>query len=146
MRSLFNRTDTRLILERLDRLTSEAPRAWGKMTVSQMLAHCCEALEVATGRKTYPRSFIGRLLGSSFKKVYVGDKPLPHDSPTDKHFIIRDEPDFATQKERLAGLIREFADGRVATRPHAFFGKLAPEEWSIATYKHLDHHFRQFGV
>jgi len=30
--------------------------------------------------------------------------------------------------------------------PHSFFGKLTPEEWAILSYKHLDHHLRQFGV
>jgi hypothetical protein len=149
MQSLFNQTDVRLILDRLDRLQPEAVRVWGKMTVSQMLAHCSEAMEVATGKKKYRRVFMGRILGPYIKKMFIGEKPFPKDSPTDKHFIIRDEPDFATQKARLVGLIREFSDGgreKCTTHPHAFFGKLAPEEWAISMYKHLDHHFRQFGV
>jgi hypothetical protein len=30
--------------------------------------------------------------------------------------------------------------------PHAFFGSLAPDQWAILMYKHLDHHLRQFGA
>jgi hypothetical protein len=32
------------------------------------------------------------------------------------------------------------------TSPHSFFGRLTPEQWAILTFKHLDHHLRQFGV
>lgn len=147
--SLFNRTDAGNILARLDKIKSNTPRIWGKMTVSQMLAHCSEAMETATGAKHHPRTFLGWLLGPFFKKNYLGDKPFPKGSPTAKQFIIRGQPDFATQKERLHRLICSFVDGgseKCTPYPHSFFGKMAPEEWSIAMYKHLDHHFRQFGV
>lgn len=30
--------------------------------------------------------------------------------------------------------------------PHAFFGKLTPEQWGELMYKHLDHHLRQFDA
>ncbi|MEP6513238.1 MAG: DUF1569 domain-containing protein [Parafilimonas sp.] len=30
--------------------------------------------------------------------------------------------------------------------PHPFFGKLKAEEWRTLTYKHLDHHLRQFWM
>lgn len=149
MHSLFNRTDARNILARLDGITPESQRLWGKMTVSQMLAHCAEAMEIATGRKRHPRLFIGRILGALVKKSYLSEKPFSRNSPTDKHFIIKDEPDFATQKQRLHDLICTFVDGggeKCTPYPHSFFGKMAPEEWSIGMYKHLDHHFRQFGV
>jgi len=29
---------------------------------------------------------------------------------------------------------------------HAFFGSLTGAEWGVSTYKHLDHHLRQFGA
>jgi len=149
MHSLFNRTDAQSILDRLDRLTPDTPGLWGKMTVSQMLAHCSKAMEIATGRKYYPRLFIGRILGPFVKKHYLSEKPFSKGSPTDKHFIIKGEPDFATEKQRLHDLVCAFTDGgtdNCTPHPHSFFGKMAPEEWSIGMYKHLDHHLRQFGV
>jgi Protein of unknown function (DUF1569) len=30
--------------------------------------------------------------------------------------------------------------------PHSFFGPLTPVEWAALTYRHLDHHLRQFQV
>jgi hypothetical protein len=29
---------------------------------------------------------------------------------------------------------------------HPVFGKLTKEQWSKATWKHIDHHLKQFGV
>ena len=55
MQSLFEAPAKREILDRLGALSPEAPRQWGKMSVSQMLAHCAVALEAGTGDK--PRSF-----------------------------------------------------------------------------------------
>jgi hypothetical protein len=42
MKSLFNRQHNDEIIERLNRLTAETKGVWGKMNVSQMLAHTHE--------------------------------------------------------------------------------------------------------
>lgn len=149
MKNLFNQADTAEILDRLDQLTPQSPRGWGKMTVSQMLAHCSISLEVASGKAYFPMVFMGRIFGPLVKPSFLNEKPIRKGVPTDKHFIIRDEPDFAVQKQRLKSLVSAFAEGgpgKVTTQPHSFFGKMNPEEWSRMMYKHLDHHFTQFGV
>jgi hypothetical protein len=149
MHSLFNRTDVGLILERVNRLTPSSVRSWGKMTVSQMLAHCSVALEFACGKKPGRRSVFSYLLGHRFKRRFLSEQALPMHVPTGKDFLIKNDPDFDHEKTRLSALIRQFADGgrdKCTEYPHTFFGKMAPEEWSIFMYKHLDHHLRQFGV
>ena len=30
--------------------------------------------------------------------------------------------------------------------PHPIFGEMNRDEWGKIAYKHIDHHFRQFGV
>jgi Protein of unknown function (DUF1569) len=53
------------------------------------------------------------------------------------------------ERERLRGLVDRFCQAGApgcTSHPHSFFGHLTPEEWAILTYKHLDHHLRQFGV
>lgn len=70
-------------------------------------------------------------------------------SPTVRSLVVADERDFAEERDRLSRLIDKFAAGGPAgcTRnPHTFFGKMTPDQWAILTYKHLDHHLRQFGV
>jgi len=119
------------------------------MNVSQMLAHCTAALEVAAGEKFPLRMFIGRLIGPFFKSAFTNDRPLKKNTPTDKTFIFTDERDFSKEKLRLLTLIDKFSQGgdaKVTRHPHSFFGNLTADEWSSGMYKHLDHHLRQFGV
>lgn len=149
MNTLYNEGDAHDIRIRIDRLTPQAQRLWGKMDVGQMMAHCSAALEVAVGDKRPPRLFIGRILGPLVKPSYVGPKPFGKNSPTDRSFIMTGQKEFNKEKERLLQLIDRFSEGgleKCTTHPHSFFGKLTPEEWGISMQKHLDHHLRQFGV
>jgi hypothetical protein len=62
---------------------------------------------------------------------------------------VPNEPDFAAEQARLIGLLNNFAAAGpqcCTSHPHAFFGRLAPHEWAILMYKHVDHHLRQFGA
>jgi hypothetical protein len=48
-----------------------------------------------------------------------------------------------------AALTRFVARGREARphwNPHPAFGSLPNWEWGRLMYRHIDHHFRQFGV
>jgi len=148
MTNLFEKETFDHLIERLEKLKPDAARQWGKMNISQMLAHCAEAFEVSTGKRDVKRLFIGKLLGRFFKKDYVSNNPLPMGSPTHPSFVIKEEREFNKEKERLKNFIIQFHTGgkeKVTRADHAFFGKLTPEEWSKAMYKHLDHHFRQFN-
>lgn len=148
MHSLFEKQATQNILTRLNTLNPSSTAQWGKMNVSQMMAHCSAALEVATGQKFPPRLLLGKILSPFFKQNFFNHQPFAKNSPTDKSFIITDNRDFNHEKNKLTALIQQFADGgaeKCTTHPHSFFGKLSPEQWSIGMYKHLDHHLQQFG-
>jgi hypothetical protein len=148
MKTLFNKEDSSEILERLSRLDHTSTRQWGKMQIAQMMAHCSVGLETATGQLKPKRIFIGRIFGPIAKKGFVGPKQFRKNNPTSKELLIRDERDLEKEKQKLESLVKKFAgDGPTlcTKHPHAFFGKLTPHEWGIAMYKHLDHHFRQFG-
>jgi hypothetical protein len=149
MNNLFETATVNLILQRIDLLTSQSERQWGKMTVSQMLEHCCIATEVAIGRQNPSRLFIGRIIGWMAKPAFVNPKPFSKNLPTHETFVVKNEPDFKTVQERLKQLVVEFSEAgpeKCTQHPHAFFGKLTPDEWGVGMYKHLDHHLRQFGV
>lgn len=82
-------------------------------------------------------------------KVVGNDEPLRRNSPTARDLVVGNDRDFRTERERLCGLIDRFVAAGpegCTTHPHSFFGRLNPEEWATLTYKHLDHHLRQFGV
>ena len=120
------------------------------MTVAQAVAHCALGVETAVGDLKPPRVMIGRLLGGIFKPMVVGgDKPMKPNSPTAKSLVVADKRNLDTERQRLVQLIDRFAAAGPAgctTHPHAFFGRLTPQEWSILMYKHLDHHLRQFSA
>ncbi|WP_018611768.1 DUF1569 domain-containing protein [Segetibacter koreensis] len=149
MKSIFEPATLEDIIRRINTLNPSTPRLWGKMEVAQMMAHCSAALEVATGQKTPPRMFIGRILGPFLKSVFTNEKPLKKNTPTDKSFLVIDRRNFEKEKARLVDLVTRFSTGGEANctkHPHSFFGKLTPKQWGIGMYKHLDHHLRQFGV
>ncbi len=149
MKSLFTATVTSEILNRIDKIESTAPRQWGKMDVAQMMAHCGNGLEMAMGIINPPRVFIGRLIGGFLKSVYTNEKPFSKDSPTSEEIKVTTPKDFVAEKTRLIKLVKQFSEGgesKCTQHPHPFFGKLTPAEWSIGMYKHIDHHFRQFGA
>ena len=149
MNDLYQPATLQGILRRIESLNPQTPRLWGKMSVSQMLAHCSVGMEMATGKKKFPRAFIGRLFGSFIKSSFLADKPFRKNGPTGKEFVIADMRDFAVEQSRLSQLVQEFSEGgekKCTSHPHSFFGDLTPKEWSILMYKHLDHHLQQFGA
>jgi hypothetical protein len=118
------------------------------MNPAQMLCHCANALEVATGVRPLKQAFLGRILTPFIRSSILGAKPFSRNSPTDPSFVIRDERDFAQEKARLLAQIQKLVErGKPAAgeATHSFFGKLSGEEWGTLMYKHIDHHLRQFG-
>jgi len=147
--SLFNHQHADSLLNRLDKLNESSPALWGKMKVDQMLAHCQQPLKMALGKLSLKPNLIGILFGKLVYKMISGDKEFKKNLPTPKEFIIRESQDFEINKKKLIELISRFPKHGplgLTTKPHPFFGKLTPHEWDALQWKHLDHHFRQFGV
>jgi hypothetical protein len=150
MKNLFEAARAGEVKQRITKLRPDSERLWGKMNPAQALEHCSRGMEMALGDKTPPRVLVGRIMGWMVKPMALGnDEPMRRNSPTAKELVVQDERDLVTERARLCGLIDRFAAAgpKGCTRhPHAFFGRLTPEEWAILMYKHLDHHLRQFGV
>ena len=149
MRILFDPADRDSLLLRLSELQGNSPREWGKMNAPQMLTHCSIALETAVGDRPMKHKLIGKLLAPFVRASVFGEKLLSRNSPTDPTFVVRDERNFEAERQRLLILVDRFCKlGPVAAgkQIHNFFGKLSGEEWGQLQYKHLDHHFRQFGA
>lgn len=149
MPSMFNATDVQHVIDRINHLTPESKAMWGKMTVSQMLAHIQEPMKLLLGERELKRGLIGFLFGGIAKKQLLSGKPFKQNLPTDKTFIVRDNRNFEEEKEKVIHLlhaIQQRGAGAVTTGAHPFFGKMSPGEWDSLGVKHLDHHLRQFGV
>lgn len=150
LKSLFDPALAADLAARLATLRADSPRQWGTMTPPQMLAHCARGLQMAVGELRPPRAFIGRVLGGIVKpKVLGDDAPLRRNSPTARELVVAEPEALDAERARLVALIERFVEAGPAgctTHPHAFFGRMRPDEWGVLMYKHLDHHLRQFGV
>lgn len=149
MQTMFERATYDETVRRLDALRPDAERQWGKMSPAQMLEHTARALEMALGKRGGKQALLGRLIGWTVYKDFVGEKPFGKNGPTAPDFIIANEPDFAAAKARVKALLAELhekgeqgCDGHV----HSFFGRMSGAHWGVTQYKHLDHHLRQFGA
>ena len=105
---------------------------------------------MAVGDLRPPRVFAGRIFGPLIRRVALGnDRPMERNAPTAPSLRISEQRDLDVERERLLALIDRFSAGgaaRCTTHPHAFFGRMTPEQWAELMYKHLDHHLRQFGA
>ena len=150
MKNLFEPQDLESLTARVAQLRPDSERQWGTMTLAQTLAHCSLGVQTATGEVRPQRKLVGRILGPMIKPKALGDDaPMRRNSPTVPEIIVPNEPGFATEKERLIASLEKFAAAGpqgCTSHPHAFFGRLAPDEWAILMYKHVDHHLRQFGA
>jgi hypothetical protein len=149
MKSIFSAADNQEIVYRIQRLGPNSRAEWGKMTVGQMLVHTQRPLRVAFGELKLKRTLIGYLFGNLARKQLASPVPFKKNLPTDGNFIVKTRSDFDLEKKKLTALVQDFVKVGVnglTKEPHPFFGKLTTEEWDTLTWKHLDHHLRQFGV
>ncbi len=150
MKNVFNANDVAEIITRIDKLTPETKAIWGKMSVSQMLAHCNVSYEMIYENIHSKPNFIMRFILKLFiKSKVVSETPYTKNGPTAPAFIIKDEKAFDKEKKRLIEYIQKtlqngekFFDGKESLS----FGVLNKTEWNNMLYKHLDHHLSQFGV
>lgn len=146
----FDPKTTEKTFERLEKLNYMSKPQWGKMNVAQMLAHLNVAYDLAYERIPYKSSgfkkFILKLL---VKPLVVSEKPYKKNSHTAPEFIIADERDFEKEKSKFIDNVKQteahgtkYFEGKESTS----FGPMTAKEWSNQFYKHIEHHFTQFGV
>lgn len=147
MKSLFDDEAYSEIRNRLNNLSENSERQWGKMTQGQLVSHLQLPLNIILEKVDYgfkPNWLVNLL----FKKSMYSDKLWRKNLPTAKGFKATEEKDFASEKVKLEALLDEFNTQRDRNdwQAHPAFGAMTKEQWGKMQYKHLDHHFRQYGV
>jgi Protein of unknown function (DUF1569) len=147
--TIFNSTNYQSIVQRINRLSIQSQRQWGKMTVSQMLQHCIIQLKIALAISPSPKT-----QGSAFFRTSIGRwtilylVPWPKGSATPSDMNM-EENGVAVQNFENAGIqlvqLLQQAQQQDSFGIHPFFGTLNKKEWGRLIWKHLDHHLRQFG-
>jgi len=138
------------IIQRINSLRSDTPAQWGKMNVSQMLAHCCVTYEmVYEDKHPKPGALMKLILKLLAKNKVVGETPFKQGGPTAPAFIIKENKDFEVEKSRLIAFIQktlQLGEAQFDGKESHSFGILNKTEWNNMFYKHLNHHLTQFGA
>jgi hypothetical protein len=147
MKSIFNPRDHLELQERVQKLRSDKPPLWGKMSAAQMVAHLADSIRMASGElEVAPKKLPLRY--SPLKELVLYVLPMFRGLPTAPELISRKAGDWTTEvadlRAQLNGVVERGAE---ALSPrHPAFGRLSPRQWGVLIYRHMDHHLRQFGA
>lgn len=147
MKTVWNEVDYRELCTRLEHLKADAGAKWGRMNAPQMVCHCTDAVRMVSGAvPTAPKNVPLRF--TPLKQLIIYCLPFPKGAPTASELIARQPQEWQDEMEalrkELAALVQRGPSGPLV--PHPAFGRLTPRAWGVLVYRHLDHHFRQFGI
>jgi hypothetical protein len=147
VKNLWNESDRRGLIERLSRLSPEAVPRWGKFTAPRMLAHVNDALRMAAG--TLPTSIKRTPLRFPIlKQIGVWIAPWPKGVPTAPELLARgDRATWDAERAAFPSVLDTFVNrpAGAALPLHPAFWRLSRRSWGRLAWRHVDHHFRQFG-
>lgn len=151
MPSLFEPAVQTDLLNRLSRLTPDATAKWGKFTPVQMVAHLNDSFRMATGElavNAKPGAFLRNPIVRWFI-IHVA--PFPKSAPTAPELLARGhgsgvalDGERTRFKEELAKVSARI--GTASWPDHPAFGSMTERDWGVLGAKHIDHHFKQFGI
>lgn len=137
------------IKSRVEELKADSQASWGKMSVTEMMAHCNMANQSilkappATEAPTFKQR-LGKLYFFHLKKEF------PKFAKGAKRFDMFGKVDadaFEQEKSKMLHILGKFAQPEINMQGfHPRFGPLSHQEWGVFVWKHMDHHLRQFGV
>jgi hypothetical protein len=147
MKTMWDAPARQELRDRLARLTPAAPRRWGTMSSPQMVAHLVESMRMAIGDIAVPSKNLP-IRFTPIKQLIIYWLPFPKGAPTAPMLVSRPPGDWPSECATLLALVNRFTErDRDARWPdHPAFGKLTGRAWGVLAYRHIDHHFKQFGV
>ena len=149
MGSILNERDRAEIVRRMRSLSVSSTRRWGSMDVVSMLQHLRLAALMTVGELAVPSANKRAFQMFPLKHLILYVLPFPKGAPTAP--ALKSNVSSASFEEERAALLELLE--RIGTGPrdgeapaHPLFGPLTWREWGVATYKHTDHHLKQFGA
>jgi hypothetical protein len=132
--------------ERIESLTPDSPRQWGKMTIDQMLHHVNIPLAEALGEHVAKKSLP---LPEWLSRVMILYGPWGKGAPTRPDMLVPGSQryDFADEKARCLSMLHRFSRSPLDQDwPRGANFAMTGPQWSHLQYRHLDHHLKQFGA
>lgn len=148
MRSILNETDRTNITNRMRSLSASSSRRWGSMDVVNMLQHLHLSARMTLGDLEVPSANKRVFQMFPLKHLILYVFPFPKGAPTAAELKPIDTGAFEEQRAALLELLERIGSGpSEGDGPaHPLFGRLTWREWGVVTYKHADHHLKQFGA
>ncbi len=149
-KNLLKKEAAEEMVRRIHHLRADTQPRWGTMNATEMLLHMNRVHErlllpaPVTAKKTSVKQLLARWL-----VLYVMPR-YPKGAKTPSVFNTKgavDQAVFEEQKRLFTELIQRFGTNKEAIgHYHPYFGALSTKQWGLASWKHADHHLRQFGV
>jgi len=148
MRSILNEADRTELAKRLRSLSASSNRQWGSMDVVAMLQHLRLSAGMALGELPVSQKNKRAFQVFPLKHLILYVLPFPKGAPTAPELKPRVEASFEEERTTLLELLERIGTGPSdgAGPAHPLFGPLTWREWGVATYKHTNHHLKQFGA
>ena len=148
MGSILNDDDRTAILKRIGSVTSASAPRWGQLDAKGMLTHLKQSALMALGELPVACKNKRVFQVFPFKHLILYVAPFPKGAPTAPELLVPDAGSVDAIRSELVSLLERIGAGpREGLGPvHPLFGRLSFREWGVATYKHTDHHLRQFGA
>lgn len=150
MKSLSNAADAEQVLARVQRITPDAQRLWGTMTVGEMVCHLTDSFRGPLKEKDLGRidtifsrtvmQFIGLWVPMPWPK---GLRTMPEMNPKKKGTR---PTEFERDRAELVAVTHRFIAASPVPGAHPLFGEMTRNAWNRWGWLHLDHHLRQFGL
>ncbi len=147
MKSLWEPTARQELVARIMRLTPESTGRWGKMEVTQMVCHAADQLRMGLGEISTAEPH-GPLRYAPMRYLLIHVLPWPKGKAKGPREAFTTDPgSWESDRTELLRLIERFSQmqGQSAWPRHPLFGKMTARDWAVLSYRHLDHHLRQFG-
>ena len=148
MGSILNEVDRTAICKRIASVTNASVPSWGKMDAQAMLTHLKQSALMALGELPVESKNKRVFQVFPIKHLILHVVPFPKGAPTAPELLVPDAAPVDAIRSELVSLVERIGAGpREGDGPvHPLFGRLSFREWGVATYKHTDHHLRQFGA
>jgi hypothetical protein len=148
MGTILNESDRAAIDSRVRSLSVSSSARWGSMDVAGMLRHLRLASLMALGEYSVPSANKRVFQVFPLKHLILYVLPFPKGAPTAPALKCDAAASFEEERAGLLEVLERIGTGlRDGIGPaHPLFGPLSWREWGVATYKHTDHHLRQFGA
>lgn len=137
----------------LDVLTENHMALWGRLDAQQMVEHLTIVINVSNGKQLVELATPIEKIDKIRNIALLSDRPMQREFknvalPIDPMPYLNEDLPAAKLALKSAVLLfkQHFENNTDKKQLHNIFGELTYHEWLWFHYKHLIHHFSQFGV